>query len=222
MILFLWLSSYGQTPASSSTRDGSSFDIATNSVLGFGSRHHIPLDEVDGDQCFFDDFVLGSALLVNGLVDDSLQLKYNLATKSFLAKIDDDNQIVINDRNVLEFRLFKDGEEFLFKRVDPRFPREFYEILYEGHDLTLYKKVNVKIIEGEELGISKTNHRISKELRYYMKKGQEIQRVKLKKKFLWNYFDASQQKILDAYVSTHKIKLKKDKDFKEIFSILNE
>lgn len=211
-----------QTPASTSTRDGSSYDIATNSALGFGKRHNISLDDMDGDPFFFDDYVLGNALLANGLLDDSLLLKYNLATKSFLTKLEDDTQIIINDRNVLEFRLYNNGEEFLFKRVDPEKPREFYEIIYEGQSHTLYKREDVKIVEGQELGISKTNHRIFREVRYYMRNGMEIQRVKLKKKLLWKYFDSKQQRILNEYLSQNKIKLKKEKDFKKLFSILKK
>lgn len=219
--VFLCFYSNAQSPASTSTVDGSSYDVATNSALGFGLRHNVSLDDMDGSPYFIDDFHLGNALLANGILDDSLQLKYNLASKSFIAKLEDDSEIVINDRSVAEFRIFKDDDEFLFKRVDPKYPREFYEIIYQGNDLTLYKKENVKIIEGEELGIANTNHRISREARYYIRKGMEIQRIKLKKKFLWRFFDSEQQQLLNDYLEEHQIKLKKDYDYKRVLAILN-
>lgn len=224
LLFIMWVpETISQTPANSTTEDGSSYDIATNSTLGihnFGKANTVSYDEIDGSPYFFDDFVSANALLANGLFQDSLLLNYDLATLTFISKNGEDSEFAIDSRSVAEYRLFRESEEFLFKRVDPKYPDEFYEILYDSDDAVLYKKEAVKLVKGEELGITKSNDRFFKEVRYYVKTANNIERVKLKKKFLWKYFDTKQQKILDEYLAKHKIKLKKEKDFKRLFSVL--
>lgn len=214
-----------QTPASSTTRDGASYDIATNTTLGlhnYGTANEVSYDDIDGNPYFMDDFVLGTALLANGMSDDSLMLKYDLVTHTFLSQLEDGSEFSIDSRSVAEYRFYADGEEFLFKRVDARYPRVFYEIIYEGNGMTLFKSADIKVIKGEELGVSKTNDRFFKEVKYYVKKGADISRVKLKKKQLWKYFDVEQQNTLENHIKQHKLKLKSEQDFKNLFSILGE
>lgn len=210
-----------QSPASSSTRDGGSYDIATNSALGFGQKRYIPRDDIDGSPFFNDEYVMGNVKFANGLFQDSLQLKYDLASYTFLSKDKEDAEFAINSRSIAEYRLFIDDEEVLFKRVDPKYPKIFYEIIYQEKGLTFYKSENVKVVKGEELGIASTNSRFFREARYYVKKGIEIRRIKLKKKDVWYYLTAEQKQRLDQYLKEHKIKLKKDTDFKRVLSILN-
>lgn len=222
--LLMHLMCLSQTPASTNTRDGSSYDIATNSTLGLhnlGSPATYSYDEFDGSPFFYDEFVLGNARFANGLFQDSIQLKYDLATYTFLSKHDDETEFAINSKSVAEYRLFINDKEYLFKRVDPKFPTIFYEILYEGDKITLYKSETVKVVKGQELGITSSKNRFFREAKYYIRKGIEIRRIKLKKKDLWYYLSDQEKDKLDAYMKIHKVKLKKDQDFKKLLSILN-
>jgi len=214
---------FSQAPASSSTIDGSSYDIATNSILGmhnFGLAEPMDYDEIDGSPYFYDDFVYSSGLRTSGELMDSLLLKYDLATFSFIAKIEDGEDIYVDTKQFREFILNVDGEEILFKRVDPKNPDRFYEIIYQDKEMTIYKSEEISMVKGEELGISKTNDRFFSKEKYLVKKGKEIERVKLKKKNLWKYFDENQQEILDIHIRENEIKLKKASDLRKLLSIL--
>jgi len=224
LILLIAIENQAQGPASTNTVDGSSYDIATNSALGLhnnGGVSEVSYDEIDGSPFFKDEFLLGDALLITGQLDDNLLLKYDLARKIFAAKLEDDTEIFINTKSIIAFRMFKDENEYLFKRVDPRYPTVFYEILYEGEDIIFYKSEDAKIVKGEELGIAKTNDRFFKDVKYYIRKGMDIKRVKLKKKTLWKYFDEKQQEKMDDFIKEHNIKLKTDLDYKRLMSILS-
>jgi len=221
--LLLSTSTIAQTPANTTTRDGSSYDIATNSTLGlhnYGKATALSYDEIDGSPYFNDEFVQGQAYLNSGTFHDSLLLRYDLATHTFNAKLEDDSQIAIDSRYVREFRLFTDEGEILFKRVDPKKPQVFYEILYQEKGLTVYKSEEVSMVKGEDLGISKSNDRFFSKVKYYVKKGKEIERVKLKKKHLWKFFSPEQQAILNNHIKKNNIKLKKDKDYRSAFNVL--
>lgn len=222
--LLLFTSVIAQTPANTTTRDGSSYDMATNSTLGlhnYGKATALSYDEIDGSPYFNDEFVRGQAYLNSGTYHDSLLLRYDLATHTFNAMLEDETQMAIDSRYVREFRLFTEDEEILFKRVDPKKPQVFYEILYQEKGLTVYKSEEVSMVKGEDLGVTKTNDRFFSKVKYYVKKGKEIERVKLKKKNLLKYFNADQQAILNDHIKKNKIKLKKDRDFRSLFKILS-
>lgn len=213
----------GQAPASTSTRDGSSYDIATNSTLGmhnFGLPKPVDYDDIDGSPFFHDDFVHSSGLRTSGEFMDSLLLKYDLATFSFLAKIEDGDDIFVDTKQFREFRLNVDGEEILFKRVDPKMPDRFYEIIYQDKEMTIYKSEEINMVKGEDLGISKSNDRFFTKEKYLVKKGKKIERVKLKKKDLWKYFDKDQREILDDHLKKNKTKLKDGGDYRKLFKFL--
>lgn len=214
---------FGQRPASSTTVDGSSYDIATNSVLGmhnFGLGEAMDYDDIDGSPYFHDDFVYSSGLRTSGELMDSLLLKYDIAMFSFIAKVEGGENIFVDTKQFREFRLNIDGEEILFKRVDPKTPDRFYEIIYQDKSMTIYKSEEISMVKGQDLGITKSNDRFFSKEKYYVKKGKNIERVKLKKKDLLKYFDKSQQEILDSHLKENKRKLKNVSDFRKLFSIL--
>lgn len=222
--LFYTLNLFSQ-PASTTTRDGSSYDIATNSTLGmhnFGLSKPVDYDDVDGSPFFYDDFVHSSGVMVSGSILDSMQLKYDIATFSFIAKLKDDSEITVDAKQFREFSLNVEGEWILFKRVDPKFPNRFYEIIYTGKDVTIYKSEEVNMVQGEDQGITKTNDRFFTKKKYLIKKGREIKRVKLKKKDLWKYFDDKKREILDQYLKENNTKLKSDSDYRNLFRIITD
>jgi len=213
---------FGQ-PASSTTTDGSSYDMATNSTLGlhnFGLTKPKSYDEVDGSPFLTDDFVLSSGMMSGGNVLDSIELKYDLHTHTFLAKLEDGTVITVDDKQFREFRMDIDGEEVIFKRVDPEFPNIFYEIIFQNKDMTIYKSQDVGLVKGEDQGISKSNDRFFTKEKYMIRKGKDIERTKLKKKTLWKHFNKKQREILDAHLKNNKMKLKKDRDYRKLFEIL--
>ena len=177
-------------------------------------------NEIDGSPYLLKDYVLGKAMRTDGVYIDSLSMKYDLATFHFIA-LDDNNEIAINGIYYKQFVLEIDGEEVLFKRVDPKTPERFYEIIYEGEELTIYKVTVVKMEKGKYSGISKSNDRFFKKTKYMVRVGRNTEKVKLKKKNLWKYFDVDQQRILEEYIKENNIKLKKDKDFRSLFKILH-
>jgi len=214
----------GQTPASTSTRDGSSYDIATNSTLGlhnYDRSKPVSYDDIDGSPFYYDDYVHSTGITANGEVLDSLNLKYDLATYNFLLKSNDGDEEIIDTRKFREFHMNIEGEEILFKRVDPRYPDIFYEIIFQNKDMTIYKSEEVSMVKGEDLGISKTNDRFFTKETYLVKKGDQIEWVKLKKKSLWKYLSKEQTELLDHHLKTTKTKLRKTSDYRKLFKLLS-
>lgn len=224
-VSFICLNAYGQTPASSSTTDGSSYDVATNSTLGLHNfrklnPEKIDYNEYEGTPFFYPDFVDGSLLRTNGSFLDSLSLKYDVFLESFIAK-QNDEEIYIDTRYCREIRMKIEGEEIVFKRVDPRNPETFYMVLFESKDVTVYKDLKIGIAHGQNSGIAKTPDRFFHRDRYYVMKDKEVFNIKRKKKDIWKYFSDEDVKLMEDYLKSNKLKLKSDKAYREMMRILN-
>ena len=195
--------------------------LATTFLLGYlAGSEPISYDDMDGSPYYHDDFALSSGMKANGKILDSIQLKYDLVAHSFLAKLEDGKVITVDDKQFREFRMNIDGEEILFKRVDPKFPNRFYEIIYSGKDMTIYKSEVFSVVKAENKGFTKSKNRFISKKIFLVKKGRQIERVKLKKKDLWKYFDKEKREILDAHLKKNKMKLKKVRDYRKLFEVL--
>ena len=225
LTFFICVDNLVSQPTTTIATEGIYNDIATSSALGkskLGMSKQVSYDDIDGSPYFHDDYVFSSATKTDGSILDSIKLKYDLYSFSFLAKQDDGKEITVNDRLFREFKLNIEGEEILFKRIDPKNPFRFYEVIYTDEGLTIYKSEEIQIEKGKDQVTSKSNDRFFSRKRYLIKKGKQIQIVKLKKKVLWKYFDQTQREILDNYLEIHKMKLRKVKDYRKLFKILED
>lgn len=181
-------------------------------------------DEVDGSPYLLDDW--SSAYLTDIYGDTISGLKINIDGEfnKVIAQIAEDKYMSINKNNYryLDIQL-EDGYQKRYENLAPYRNPDFYEIVYAGDKLSLYKK---------QLAIKRRNnpsrnsyaqvnylYRYASKTEYLILKNEELIPVKRKEKDILKAIDL---KDLKTYIKENKLKVSKDEDLKTIFKRANE
>ena len=100
---------------------------------------------------------------------------------------------------------------------------QFYQRISKGN-LNIFKKYDIKIVEGVKDAISKikmTDDRYVIQEKYYLKRGLELEKIKISKKRIFKLFKDEQKKKVKKYVKENSLKFKKEKDLIKILSYYN-
>lgn len=198
----------------------STIAIGDASVERF-KTYQIDYGDVNGNPFIEKDILKGYITFTNDNKSDQLDLQYDIYSKEFFQINEDGKEVVFGLMTVKEINMTGKQENYLFKRINPRKPTKFYEVLYESDEFDIYNDIKVNFREATDIGISKTEAKFHRKNNYFlMKKGEVPIKFKLKKKDLYKHFSAETKKQADRFLKEHKIKLKKSKDFKQLFKLL--
>ncbi|CAM1361715.1 exported protein of unknown function [Tenacibaculum soleae] len=146
---------------------------------------------------------------------------YNVKTNDFVVSIENDSLFIFDTKNVDYFR-FK-GEKFK-KYFYKDGVKRFFSVLTEKNNKNiLLKGYFIKIQPGQINSLTKvklTNDKYSIKYKYYLKKGDDIKEIKLKKREILKALNKKREKIIN-YVDKKDLSFKKEKDVIKIFNYYN-
>lgn len=220
LILTIYTEMCGQTANANGTPLESTQMIGVLDIDKFVT-YKVDYSNIKGSPYIEKNTLTGHAVLIDDRKTEELPLQYDIYTDEFFIADEKGKEVVLDLKLVRAIYMKGEEEAYTFKRVNPRTPIKFYEILYKNDSFSIYNHLKVAFYEGKDNGITITEPRFSKSNNYYvLKKGNEAKKIKLKKKNIYKLFSKEDQKILDKIVSEQKLKLKKSKDFKKLFEAM--
>jgi len=194
-----------------------SIAVRTLSTNNF-KANDLEYEDIRGTPYLEKEFLTGYLVMIDKNRSDEVSLQYDIYSGDFLYLNNKEEELTIDLKHVRSVVMQGGEENYLFKRLDPRTPHKFYEILYESDAFDLYNDIQINFYEGKEQGITKIDPRFARDDNYYiLRKGEERQKIKLKKKDIFKLFSKEEQKEMNNIVKDNNIKLKKSKDFKQLF-----
>lgn len=223
LVLAIQLKISGQSAAPNNESSAMEASIALG-TLGIDNFRTTELNynDIKGSPYLEKEVLSGYVMLIDNKKTEEIPLQYDIYRNEFFYTNKAGKELIIDLKLVREIYMMSGEENYLFKRVNPKKPHKFYEVIYETDGLDIYNEMGVNFFEGKEQGITKIDPRFSRDDTYYaLKKGEDPKKIKLKKKDLFKLFSKEEQKQMDKIVKDQKIKLKKSKDFKQLFKSLN-
>jgi len=199
------------------------FDSALNKININYADHKLTYQNIEGNPYLSKEKVNGYVVLNDGNMINDVTLQYDMYAQEIIAENKLKEDIVLDGRIYQEVGMEIDGKTVIFKKTNPK-NNKFHEVLYERDDkIVFYKKHYASIKEGSNYGMAKTEPKFSHRINYYVSKPDgSIVKVNLKKKesFL-EAFPEIEAITMQKYLKKHKIKLKKEKDYVEFLTNLN-
>lgn len=176
---------------------------------------------IDGSPYLEKDILSGKIIFADKTSTDQLDLQYDIHSNEFFYVDEKGRELVFSLSFVREIIMDGKEESYLFKRVNPRKPHKFYEVLYESKDFDIYNHSKITFHRSSDNGIVKTEAKFARKDHYFLlRKGEKAEKFKLKKKELFKQFSSESKKQADQLLKQNKIKLKKSKDFKKLFGLM--
>ena len=165
----------------------------------------------------------GTLVLNNGNVIENVLLQVDLYTNDIIASKDDGEIIYLDKRLFKEVIVSVDGTDVQYKKIDPKNPDDFYQVLYEDEGLVFFKERYASLREASNIGMTNTNARFINRTKYYIKHGEgQIAKVKLKKKEIFSGFVDAELYAMKEYARRKGIEFKDEADFIAVFEGVNE
>ncbi len=205
--------------ANTSILRGLANDMVSNQYLSSISSY----DEIDGSPYLTKDASSATLVLNDGREMIDVQIKYDLYAGEIIASDKKGDDIVLDTRYYKEILLEKDGDLLSLKKVNDKHPDKFYEVLYESGDIVFFKDHNAKLRKGENFGITQTNSKFSQHKKYYVKGSDgSLAKVNLKKRDVFDHFPELEAVAFREYIKSAKIKLLKEKDYRQLFAAMDD
>ena len=180
-------------------------------------------DEIEGSPYLTKGATKATLVMNDGLELNDIKIKYDLYAGEIIATNKDDEDIVLDTRYYKEIIIDKNGESLSFKKVNDKHPNRFYEVLYESGDVVFFKDQDARLRKGENLGITRTVSKFSQHKKYYVKGGDgALTKVNLKKRDVFDHFPELEAVAFREYIKSTKIKLSKEKDYKQLFAAMDD
>ena len=214
--------------------EGGSTGISINSSFGqqflteafngtYSESSELAYQKIKGSPYLNDDLVKGVLVFNDGSVMKDVPLRIDLYTDEFIATNIDGDEIVLDTRFFLKIMVPHDGQDVVYKKVNPNKPEQFYEVLYEDGDMAFFKERFVTLREGTNNGMSKTDSKFRQRTNYFIRHDdQQVAKVRLKKKDIFSGFVDSELYAMKAYAKRKGIKFKDEKDYVAVFTAINE
>lgn len=220
VLLTVQIGSYGQTPSINNTTLESTQMLGTFDLDKFVT-YEVDYSDIKGSPYLEKNTLTGHAVLIDNRTTEELPLQYDLYTDEFFIAEEKGKEVIFDLKLVRSVYLKGEEEEYIFKRVNPRTPHKFYEILFEGDSFSIYNHMKMIFYDATDNGITKTDAKFSRSDNYYVLiKGKDAKKIKLKKKNVYKLFSNEDQRIMDQLIKEQNIKLKKSKDFKKLFAAM--
>lgn len=97
-----------------------------------------------------------------------------------------------------------------------------FQILFESKKLSLLKGYKLRVTEKSDIGMLNDRvDRVNKVRQFFILKGNQINRVKLKKKKILPYLNKEHQKDVEKYAKRNELSFKEEKDVIKILNYYN-
>lgn len=144
-------------------------------------------------------------------------INFNIKTNNFESQVGKDSVFILDIANVNDIYINnKKFKSFYFSKIKKN---KSFEILYDGDDFELLKgfEVGIKYGETDPLMVKKKVDTYFTTKTYYIKRGTDIQEIRLKKKTILDLFK-EKSNLVNTFAKKNNLSFKKDMDLKKIFS----
>jgi len=139
-----------------------------------------------------------------------------------LISVQDDGSYRILDPAFFESIIIAQGdEEIYFRKAHPEYPHHFFEVLVDGSEYVLLKKLEVNHLETSIIdeGRRENVNKFRRTEKYFLKSHASVQSVTLKKKKFFKAFPSKVSKELESLAKKNNLKLKAKEDFIGLFEM---
>jgi len=180
--------------------------------------YNLNYDEIKGSPFIEKEKLKGHVILIDKSRSKELTLQYDIYMNEFFYTNLKGEELIIDQKRIREIYLTGEKENYHFKRINPKSPLTFYDILYDSESLSLFCEFDLNFYESKDQGITKTDARFSRMDKYYaLQKGKKPKRIKLKKKDIYKYFSRTHQITMEKIIGDKNLSLKNRQDVKRLF-----
>jgi len=174
--------------------------------------------DIEGSAFLTEEPVNGTLVMNDGRKISDVPINIDIYRKEIIATNRKDEDILLDKRYFEEIILEVDGQDRMFRKISLEDPEEFYEILFIDEDVVFYKEEYVTRKEANRNGVNNRPAQFTRRVKYYIKPGPgKAQKVKLKKKRIYECFSKEKVNALKEYEKANNLKLKKEDDFVTLF-----
>ncbi|MEE9374070.1 MAG: hypothetical protein V3V00_13545 [Saprospiraceae bacterium] len=180
-------------------------------------------DDIQGSPFLTKDAVTATLVMNNDGLIENVLVKIDIFANEIIATNDEGVDIVLDTRFYKEVFFTFNGELLSLKKVNPKHPNVFYEVLYESGNIAFFKEQKAKLREGKNIGITQSISRFNQHKKYFVS-GEDgaVVKVNLKKRDVFDHFPELEAVAFREYIKSAKIKLKMEKDYKQLFAAMDD
>lgn len=191
----------------------------TNSNLTTRQVNQLVYEEIDGSPYLNDTPSKGTLVLNNGSMVEDILLQMDLHTNQAIATLQNGDEVFLDSKYFQEIVIPHDGKDVVFKKINPKNPDMFYEVLFEDGDTKFFKERYATISEPYNNGKVKRDAKLTQRTKYFIHHGEgEIAKVKLKQKDIFSKFLNDEVYAMEQYAQEKGIKFRNEGDYIEVFS----
>jgi hypothetical protein len=174
-------------------------------------------NEIKGNIYVFENWKNRGVLKIDKNEFKLSNINFNMRTNKIESRVGKDSVYIFDLTNV--DHLFINNRKFKNYYLPKNSTNEIFELVYDGEEIKILKgyEIGVKRGEVDPLMVKKTVAKYYTTTRYYIKKGKNIEEIKLRKKNIVPLFN-SKSRLVNDYAKVNKLSYKKEKD---IIKLLN-
>lgn len=195
--------------------------LAQTAGLSLSETNQSVYKKLEGSPYLNEGPVKGSFILNEGRKVEEVLLEIDLHTNQAIATVEDEEKIFLNSNFIKEIHIDHKGETLVFKRINPKRPDRFFQVLYEADGLVFFKDRQATISEAFDNGIVQRKAAISHRSNYYIRKKDKVDKVSLKKKSIFSKFTKREANAMNKYAKANSLNLKDELDFAKVFKALD-
>jgi len=175
----------------------------------------------DGSPYMYDEFQNATLVFNNDIELNDVKVNYDGYTGDIIAVNEEDEKIALDPKYYKKVLVETDEGLAIFSKPNTKKSDQFYQVLYDNEGLAFFKDPKIILREGVKNGITDTADKFVKRSKYYVANdGEDPIAVNLKKRDLFDHFPEIEMVAINEILKKKKIKLKKEKDYLELFAQL--
>jgi len=147
-------------------------------------------------------------------------INYNVRMQRFESQVDNKKSLFVYDLPSIS-SITINGKQFISVFDYKTSSNNIYEVIYQDGDKSLVKSYDIKVVQGSPNPmVNRKKHKIKKDVSYFFKKGDHLNKVKLNKKGVLKAlsFGKDNASKMEAFVRDNKLSYKKEVDLKRILA----
>ena len=173
--------------------------------------------EIAGEIHLFENWINISEINIDDKIYKIFNINFNMKTNNFESKVGTDSLYVFDISNINHIHI--NSRKFKSYFFDKENKNQSFEIVYDGDDMKLMKgyEIGIKFGTPDPTMVKETQDKYFTTTTYYIKEGNDIKEISLKKKKILVLFK-DKSAVVSSYVKKNKLSYKKDRDLNRIFT----
>ena len=189
------------------------YDVSRTRVID-----HAEYDEIKGSPYLYDEWHPARLLDSKGIFHDFLNVNFNGFTHKLETKEDNSTEEFLSGSYLKIIVNTGVYEETFLRGIHPEFGRNLVCILYDGQEVKLIKKFEVRLEESvvQTTGIPTVFEMFAETIEYYIMIEGDLSKVKTKKKSIIEVLGYKSE--LESYIKKEKLNLNSESDIRNLIA----